>query len=113
MDWFWDPIHRQEVCYRKGLEYMRYGHGTMKYLFPDLPKISMEGEMGLPDESTRESISSVLVESPRTEGRRKAPFEQHLERTILAGAPSFQPSPIDTFEVFQDQGFEVKIGGSY
>lgn len=111
MDWFWDPIHRQEVSYRKGLEYMSYGHGTVEHLFPDLPKISMEGEMGLPDEFTRESKSSVLVESPRTEAERKALFEQHLERTILAGAP-FRPSPIDTSEVFQDQGFEVRIGGS-
>ena len=50
MDGFWYLIHRQEVYYRKGPDYMRYDGHTMEYSSPDFSKISMKGDLGLQGE---------------------------------------------------------------
>lgn len=48
MEWYWDPVAQQEVCYTKDrLEYMRYDRKTKRYTYPDFSKMSFAGEQGL------------------------------------------------------------------
>ena len=49
MDWYWDPVAEQEVCYgRDGTEYMRFNRQTKKIDYPSLKSLSTTtaGEVG-------------------------------------------------------------------
>lgn len=50
MEWYWDPLRKQEVCFDKdGEEYMRYDRGTKEIFYPNLKKMWMTvaGEVGM------------------------------------------------------------------
>lgn len=50
MEWYWDPVGKQEVCFDKnGEEYMRYDRGTKEIVYPRLAEIwkTVEGEIGM------------------------------------------------------------------
>ncbi|KAL8842824.1 MAG: hypothetical protein Q9176_002460 [Flavoplaca citrina] len=48
MEWYWDPVAEEEVCYTaQGLEYMRYDRKSKAYSFPDFSRLSFAGEEGL------------------------------------------------------------------
>jgi len=50
MEWYWDPVTEEEVCYYKnGEEYMRYDRQTKQYTYRNTKDLhrSVVGEMGL------------------------------------------------------------------
>ena len=46
MNWYWDPVAERELCFRRGMEYMRFNRTTGSYEFPNFPNIEIAGSNG-------------------------------------------------------------------
>ena len=50
MQWYWDPVEKEEVCYYgNGMEYMRYNPQTKYYSYPEMKRLrtAVIGEVGM------------------------------------------------------------------
>ncbi|KAL8652350.1 MAG: hypothetical protein Q9226_004311 [Calogaya cf. arnoldii] len=82
MEWYWDPVAEQEVCYtEQGLEYMRYDRRTKAYSFPDFTRLSFAGEEGL----FGEIMAPASQATPEEPYGRKVTLEERMERSNIGG----------------------------
>ena len=43
MEWYWDPVEKEEVCYYgNDMEYMRYNSQTKYYSYSDMKRLRTE-----------------------------------------------------------------------
>ncbi|CAO1600915.1 hypothetical protein XANCAGTX0491_004587 [Xanthoria calcicola] len=81
MEWYWDPVAEQEVCYTShGLEYMRYDRKSKAYSFPDFARLSFAGEQGLFGE-----IEAPAQEAPREPYGRPVSLAERMARSTIGG----------------------------
>lgn len=86
MDWYWDPVAEREVCFRKGLEYMRFNRTTRSYEFPNFSNIKIAGLNGFFGSLEEDSeLEAGQVEAPESSSETPRP---HRDLITTLGGPS-------------------------
>ncbi len=92
MEWYWDPVTEEEVCfYKNGKEYMRYDRRTKQHTYPNTQDLhrSIVGEMCLfgmisPLSTTSPSSSRFLSLGERMEPSAQAPRQRQAPQMSTA-----------------------------
>lgn len=85
MDWYWDPVAEREVCFRKGMEYMRFNRTTMSYEFPNFwnTKIArLNGFFGCLEEDCE--LEAGELETPESSSRSDRTLEADMGGLSMA-----------------------------
>ncbi|KAL8853174.1 MAG: hypothetical protein Q9221_001908 [Calogaya cf. arnoldii] len=104
MEWYWDPVAEQEVCYtEQGLEYMRYDRRTKAYSFPDFSRLSFAGEERL----FGEIVAPPAKETPEELSGRPVSLAERLARISIGclGSSRREKSMTHTREKSSSMGF--------